>query len=301
MYSTIKKIVSKYCSLYLINRGRFSLIFESLIKCVFVRKRCLITDQDIVGFLYFNSSKSRFFLRHSSYIESKILTDGIHARHVLKEILYNLSPNSIFIDVGANIGSISIPIAVCAEKIGVEVVSCEASSVIRKRLEANIGLNQLSNIRVNDAAIFSHNRGIKFYEQTLSNDNMGLSSVKQNDDIGDFIETSMKSMTLDDLYCELKSSKQISVIKIDVQGAEIDVLYGASAAIKSQRPVIVFEHEDEYHLDPQGVKQQIIVFFALHNYSLYAMDSNLPGVLIPIDLSVYVNTNIVALPNLCVE
>jgi len=225
------------------------------------------------------------------------MQDGIHARHVLNEISNNLKPNSLFIDVGANVGSISIPIAKQTGDIGVEVVACEASCAMLKRLEANIGLNALSNIRVNESAIFSHDRGLTFYEQTLTNNNMGLSSVKQNDDIGSFIETQIRSKTLDGLYGELETGKEVSVVKIDVQGAEFDVLMGASAIIREQRPVFIFEHEDEYHDDCEAVKKSIRQFFDTHNYSLYAMDSNLENLLISIDLSVYVNTNIVALPN----
>ena len=297
MYSLIKKIASKYSSHYLIDGGVLSFLLKPLIRIIFVRKRCLLVDQESVGFLHFKESKSRFYLRASSYIENKIMQDGIHARHVLNEISNNLKPNSLFIDVGANVGSISIPIAKQTGDIGVEVVACEASCAMLKRLEANIGLNALSNIRVNESAIFSHDRGLTFYEQTLTNNNMGLSSVKQNDDIGSFIETQIRSKTLDGLYGELETGKEVSVVKIDVQGAEFDVLMGASAIIREQRPVFIFEHEDEYHDDCEAVKKSIRQFFDTHNYSLYAMDSNLENLLISIDLSVYVNTNIVALPN----
>lgn len=297
MYSIIKKIASKLGSRYLIHGDFLSFFLKPLIKAIFVRKRCLIVDQEVVGFLSFKESKSRFYLHASSYIESKILQDGIHARHVLNEIFNNLKQNSLFIDVGANIGSISIPIAKLTGDIGVEVVACEASCAMRKKLEANIGLNALSNIRVNKSAIFSHDRGLTFYEQTSSNVNMGLSSVKQNDDIGDFIETQVQSKTLDSLYDELGTNKEISVVKIDVQGAEIDVLKGATEIIREQRPVFIFEHEDEYHEDFEAVKKSIRRFFDAHNYSLYAMDSNLENLLIKIDLSVYINSNIVALPN----
>ena len=67
--------------------------------------------------------------------------------------------------------------------------------------------------------------------------------------------------------------------------------------MKSHRPVFIFEHEDEYHDNANNVKNKIIEIFDKNNYDLYALDSNLDGILVPIDLSVYVNANIVALPN----
>lgn len=298
MHSLIKKKISRSFSRYVIEKNRFSFFFQPLIKFLFIRKRCLKSQQDVIGFLSYKHTKNRFFLNQESYIESKILKDGIHSLHILNEIINNIKPDSIFIDVGANIGSISIPIAKMTLEMGVEVVSCEASKTMCRRFEGNIGLNSVGNIHVNKSAVFSHNNGITFYEQSLVNTNMGLSSAKKNFDIGEFIEKKVDSITIDCLYKELKSSKKISVIKIDVQGAEIDVLHGAYKIVEEHKPVFIFEHEDEYHEDAKSVKIKIKNFFDKNNYNLYVLDSNLPDLLIPIDLSVYVNTNIVALPNL---
>ena len=40
---------------------------------------------------------------------------------------------------------------------------------------------------------------------------------------------------------------RVSVVKIDVQGAELKVLKGAIQVIEKDRPTIIFEHEDRYH------------------------------------------------------
>ena len=208
-----------------------------------------------------------------------------------------IKQDSIAIDVGANIGSISIPVANLMSKDGVEVVSCEASQVMCERFRNNVTLNIIENILINESAIFSHDNGITFYEQKLTNNNMGLSSSRKNFDIGEFVERKVDSISIDSLYESLNTSKSISVIKIDVQGGEIDVLLGASEVIKNHKPVFIFEHEDEYHDNAMSVKNKIKSIFDRNGYDLYVLDSNLDGVLVPIDLSVYVNTNIVALPN----
>jgi FkbM family methyltransferase len=297
MYTFFKKKISKKSSIFLINNGRFSFVFNPLIKLFFKRKRCFMGQQDIIGYVTYKNIKSRFFLNHESYIENKILNDGIHSLFILDEIVTNIKPNSIFIDVGANIGSISIPVANLMSKDGVEVVSCEASQVMCERFRNNVTLNIIENILINESAIFSHDNGITFYEQKLTNNNMGLSSSRKNFDIGEFVERKVDSISIDSLYESLNTSKSISVIKIDVQGGEIDVLLGASEVIKNHKPVFIFEHEDEYHDNAMSVKNKIKSIFDRNGYDLYVLDSNLDGVLVPIDLSVYVNTNIVALPN----
>ena len=51
-------------------------------------------------------------------------------------------------------------------------------------------------------------------------------------------------------------SLPISVIKIDVQGAELSVIKGALSLIKKNKPIIVFEHEDRYHQDTKKITIQ---------------------------------------------
>ena len=90
--------------------------------------------------------------------------------------------------------------------------------------------------------------------------------------------------------------KKISVIKIDVQGVELEVLKGATNILKLDRPVIIFEHEDDYHDNPKQVKFETQQFFDEHHYDLFVLDSNLPNVRVKIDFKSYVNCNIVAYP-----
>ena len=297
MSLSIKKEISKISSKLIIKNNKYLFFIYPLINLLFKRKRCFMGQQDIVGFVIYKNIKSRFFLNHESYIENKILKNGIHSLFILDEIVTNIKPNSIFIDVGANIGSISIPVANLMAKEGVEVISCEASQAMCERFSSNVTLNTIENILINESAIFSHDNGITFYEQKLTNNNMGLSSSRKNFDIGEFVEREVDSISIDSLYQSLNTSKSISVIKIDVQGGEIDVLLGASEVIKNHKPVFIFEHEDEYHDNAISVKNKIKSIFDRNGYDLYVLDSNLDGVLVPIDLSVYVNTNIVALPN----
>jgi hypothetical protein len=136
MYNLIKRKFSKYCAKYLLNSGKLSVLIKPLIKLLFARYRCFNTDRDLVSWFYFKDHKSRLFLNNSSYIESKILNNGSHCLYILNEIVDNLRPNSLFIDVGANIGSVSIPIATFGNNIGVEVISCEASKLMCKKTKS---------------------------------------------------------------------------------------------------------------------------------------------------------------------
>ena len=66
---------------------------------------------------------------------------------------------------------------------------------------------------------------------------------------------------LDDV-CERSDTQRIDVIKIDVEGAEMAVLRGASSIIKKHRPLLIIELSDK-HLVRQGSSvSEVVGIFA---------------------------------------
>ena len=61
------------------------------------------------------------------------------------------------------------------------------------------------------------------------------------------------------------------MIKIDVEGAELEVLKGAKKIIEKFHPIIVFEHglgaSDHYNTSPED----ILSFFDDHQYQLFTL------------------------------
>lgn len=156
--------------------------------------------------------------------------------------------DAVCIDVGANMGTFSVPVA-CANTAG-KVFSFEAQRVVFSQLVTNAFLNSVENIVANNVAIgnpqgtdekvdvpcvdFGSARNIGAV--SLLEDVQKLMIAKGKYSISTTERVPLRS--LDQLFSNLG---QIDFIKIDVEGMELDVLQGAVEVMSRARPVIFFE------------------------------------------------------------
>jgi FkbM family methyltransferase len=200
-------------------------------------------------------------------IETTIYLDKIWEEHLAKIMsLYLDGSNGAMIDVGANIGANTLPLA--AKHPQIKFHCYEPHPEIFGRLKNNIKLNNFKNIEpVNSAVSNSTEKSLKFYAQK-SADNMGRSSLQLNSDIKEHDEISVSTISIDDIFAN--SSDPILLIKIDTQGTELEVLQSAKKTIEKFRPTILFELEDRYFLDSErdSAKKMLKEFFEGLDYSL---------------------------------
>lgn len=158
------------------------------------------------------------------HIESQIYLDGIWDGGLTKLIHSFLNgPNSVLVDVGANIGAVTIPLARVYPDV--KFYCFEPHPSIFRRLTENVSINKLQNVTLVNAAVSNlPGETIKFYAQTDVL-NKGLSSTKLNHDITKFDEIDVPQVGLDQYFGDLKVSNL--VIKIDTQGNEVAVLESA--------------------------------------------------------------------------
>lgn len=144
------------------------------------------------------------------------------------------------IDVGANIGMFSLywlskrSLSTC--------ISCEPFLTNWKLLTENLDLNNfLSRTTVINSPISSKSE-FGYYE--ISDLRPGASSFKfsAGSEIKDKSNNSAKSVTIDDL---LKDTNYQHILKIDVDGADFDVLKGAVTSLKNEAIISVLIESDE--------------------------------------------------------
>jgi FkbM family methyltransferase len=151
-----------------------------------------------------------------------------------EEILQRFNPQEgdIVIDIGAHLGRYSIIGSKKVKSQG-KVISIEANPNVFNLLCDNIKLNELYNVILLNCAAYSQKRKINFY----LHDNKNLVNNHYGTVIGTIDRFSRKQFskiieveayTLDEIILE-NSIKQNKVrwIKIDVEGAEFEVLQGA--------------------------------------------------------------------------
>lgn len=146
--------------------------------------------------------------------------------HVLEQCEKHLAPGDTVLDIGAHIGSLTVPIA---RLIGPEgkVYAFEPPKKIYRELVHNLELNELTNAVPLRFALSSQN-GIT--EMQLLHPHDGRVRVGRKG--GDQVE----GRTIDSF-----SFSNVALIKIDVKGHEAEVLRGAEVTINASHPVILIE------------------------------------------------------------
>ena len=154
-----------------------------------------------------------------------------------------LCPGMTFVDVGANIGYYSLLAARAVGPAGA-VHAFEPNEAVRPRLEENIRLNNLlDRVYIRPQAVARTSGESAFYRSVVS-DNSGLSSILPGSGRTDVAEM-VPCVSLDDFVASLPSTRSIDLIKIDVEGAEAEVLAGGQRVLGGDdAPAIMFESRD---------------------------------------------------------
>ena len=183
----------------------------------------------------------------------------------LNYIANNIRSGATVIDVGANVGIFTISLAYAVSEKG-RVWSFEPLVENLERLQENIHLNGLKNIDVFPVGLGNFCGNLDMH---LSND---LAYATSRRPVNKKIEVETRQTEvrrLDDLWQEAERP-QVDFIKIDVEGAEIDVLHGARELISACSPQIIIEAHKHQQL------KLLSEFFKEVDYSLhqpYGFDS----------------------------
>jgi len=171
---------------------------------------------------------------------------GEWAEGEIHELSRYVSPGSVVLDIGANVGTHTVALARLVGEAGF-VIAVEAQPEIYQLLSTNIVLNQ-----VQDRAIALNNlAGSRpdIIEYTASPDkaveNFGAVSFAQDRAT---VVAERKVMTrLPMIRIDDMGLTRCDLIKIDVEGMEIDVLRGARDVLSAFRPVVYFEQRSAAH------------------------------------------------------
>jgi len=204
-------------------------------------------------------------------IEDQIARDGCWEPQLMELMALLMRPNGVFVDIGANIGFHSLHIA--ARNPGARCHAFEPHPEIFRQLTRNVHLSALKNVTLHEYALAEAQREGTFYLQDASAYNRGLSSSFQQSDLKDkWKESRMRFERLDDVLSGSDRS-DVSLIKIDTQGSERQVLAGAQRTIADACPGVLFEFESRYHSDP--VQEITDILALLPKYEIFCLKPNL--------------------------
>jgi FkbM family methyltransferase len=140
-----------------------------------------------------------------------------------------LGAGEVAVDVGANIGTVTLALARTVGPAG-RVVSLEPQRLVFQCLSANLALNGVTCVIALPFAVGRTGGKIAVPALDLATEaNFGGTRLGQGQETALMI--ALDSLTL----------KRCSLIKLDVEGMEFEVLEGAAETIRRTQPVIYFE------------------------------------------------------------
>ena len=172
---------------------------------------------------------------------------GTWEPEVLRAVMATVEPGMTVIDVGAHIGYYTLLFAKCVGPNGC-VVAFEPLPANFELLKRNIQLNDLTYVQTFSRAVFSRDEEIIL---TVPDDlpHSGDASVYHGSGTKQF---RVPAIALD-AFCDSAGIRP-DILKMDVEGAEYDVLVGAERTISRYRPKLLIElHHFDGKLDAHPV------------------------------------------------
>jgi FkbM family methyltransferase len=190
-----------------------------------------------------NDGRTYALLNKEDIISNAVLHRGfeLDVHQATEEILKNVG-GGLVLDIGANLGSYTVPMAMKYPHL--QFHSFEPQKTIFYQLCTNIFLNGLENVYANHCAL-SNSAWSKEFEvpEYAKESNIGAFSVDTKVRENDYeVLTRGKLETIRAIRLDELQIKNIKLIKIDIEGHELQALQGAGDTLKdSGYPPIIFE------------------------------------------------------------
>ena len=132
----------------------------------------------------------------------------------------NFEDGDIVIDIGANVGSVSLYLA--KKYPNIKIYAFEAHPVNYNNLIRNINYNKITNVFAYNLAVSSIDNNL--VNITLVPNNTGSSSIfKSSEDDYELYKSKVNTISLDTIILNNKINK-IKFLKLDCEGSEFDIL-----------------------------------------------------------------------------
>jgi FkbM family methyltransferase len=173
-------------------------------------------------------------------VERSIYYTGTYEAGTLHIFDYLLSEGDVYFDIGANIGLMAIYASQRIKSSG-RVHAFEPEPDTFGILQKNCAINHIKNITLNRVALGEENKKALIFPNL--DINRGASSLVRNDGSAG---KEVTVMSLDNYIGQYPDP--IKLMKIDVEGYEMEMLKGAGNLLKSaMAPIICIEYSKETH------------------------------------------------------
>ena len=203
----------------------------------------------------------------NSIIFRRAVKEGIYEHDILSIIFPLIKPGTEVFDIGANIGIMAIPMLTFDKSI--RVISAEASPNSLPFLKkTNLLSPDKNRWIIIDKAIAEKEGKLKFH--LASKDNGAYDSINDTKRADYLNVVEVEATTIDAIW-KSRNEPDVSVIKSDIEGADLLALKGGIQCIQKCKPSILIEW-NVLNIKPFGFTNKDLYDFARSiNYELYAI------------------------------
>jgi FkbM family methyltransferase len=204
-----------------------------------------------------------------SGIERTLFDQGTYEEGTLRVMSYLLRAGGTFVDVGANIGVMTLYAASTLLGKG-RVLAFEPLPGTYDILRRNLELNEFGNVEAVRMALGSTSGIVKIFDNMAAN--RGSSSLIAPDADAGGHETPIER--LDDYLSARPETGRIACVKIDVEGWELEVLKGATETLSGAvAPSCIIECS-HFHPTQGGSPRHIFDFFReVNSYRIFRLQA----------------------------
>jgi FkbM family methyltransferase len=172
------------------------------------------------------------YLLNDAYIGRSLDVYGEYSEGEIDLFRQLLRPGDVAIDIGANIGALTVPMARLVQPGGA-IVAFEPQRAIFDILCGNLRLNGLANVQAFRRAVGSKTGAIRVPALDYQRPN-NFGGVTLGAADGEEVQL----VTIDSL-----GVPRLRLLKVDVEGMEHEVITGARATIERLRPAVYVEND----------------------------------------------------------
>ena len=230
----------------------YYLFFRSVRK--FLLKDILINIYNFKVYASFKKNKT------SHYLLKKCDFDDHHELNIINKI--SRQKKVFFLDAGCNYGFYSFYTAAISNKN--KILSIEASKITAKEFIKNLEINNFKNIDFYNKAISKENNNTI----TFNDSENDWESSQTHDDFEIKLKSKIKTTSIDYLLKSYNLKEYSVIIKLDIEGNEINALKGGLNVIKNFFPLIIIEIS-KYVFNVKSNIEYFKEFLINFNYSIY--------------------------------
>ena len=232
--------------------------------------------------LYTNNDGIHFELDVHDLIQRSIYCYNYYEIEDVRAFRWLIKPGAIVFDVGANIGQYALLASKLVGRSG-QVFAFEPSPDVLPKLKRHLLMNYADNVELTARAVAGKNGTASFYPSDLeSNQGVGslLPAEAYRSELRSKHAVEVEVITLDS-FCEQLGIESIDLLKIDVEGLDLEVLKGAERILARSPNVVVMSEVEPLNLVQQGLSYDDFIdymhrrgfapYYAAESGRLYAL------------------------------